>query len=358
MLTMLRTLTSVLVAVSMVLLSGCNPFSEAQPMMDEYVERVARVLELNYELDPVTIGQQIPRRRYRRLDLPEQDINMLDFLSLYGCDLQYVVGERNSVMGKVMQPLNRLRYEQRFIVAARACLPEIEAEDLQVAVQAAIDSKIANLPLAYWNASWGTEGMESLVTFAKGPLPVDAEPDAMAQLVSDLNLVAERLETIQDGDYLQPLDDLGEVHQRWQNTHSVGQLIVSAYLLIHRLDDASQLIDQRVDGQPLCFQGKAGSQAKLAQGVLFNVYGKEVQPYLARVQRFRDAVIPAMARLADMQSPVMPQEVRNWYQRYLIVDQPGSLWGDLDAAMARHTRSWQTLMQQCGLMPASADFQG
>ena len=32
-----------------VLLAGCDPFSDARPMMDEYVERVARVLETDPE---------------------------------------------------------------------------------------------------------------------------------------------------------------------------------------------------------------------------------------------------------------------------------------------------------------------
>ncbi|MFP3442432.1 DUF3080 family protein, partial [Pantoea sp. SIMBA_133] len=74
-------------------------------------------------------ASQLPRRRDRVLTMPELDMGMLDFLSLYGCELQYVVGEKNSVMGRVMQPLNRLRYEIRFIEAARDCLPDIEDEE-------------------------------------------------------------------------------------------------------------------------------------------------------------------------------------------------------------------------------------
>lgn len=65
-------------------LAGCNPFSEPRPMMTEYLERLARVLEapvvsLPEELPPAS---QLPRRRDRVLDMPELDIGMLEFLSL------------------------------------------------------------------------------------------------------------------------------------------------------------------------------------------------------------------------------------------------------------------------------------
>lgn len=92
-------------AVCALSLLGCNPFSDAESLTDEYLERLARVLDTapvpRAELPAASIP---PRRRERILALPELDLGMLDFLSLYGCELQYVVGERNSVMGKVMQP--------------------------------------------------------------------------------------------------------------------------------------------------------------------------------------------------------------------------------------------------------------
>ncbi|MBC7184704.1 MAG: DUF3080 family protein, partial [Marinobacter sp.] len=131
----------IIIPVLASLLAGCNPFSDARPMMDEYVERVARVLESDPQLSDITPASQLPRRRDRVLAMPDLDMGMLDFLSLYGCELQYVVGEKNSVLGRVMQPLNRLRYEIRFIEAARDCLPGIEDEDLAEELEEAVQAK-------------------------------------------------------------------------------------------------------------------------------------------------------------------------------------------------------------------------
>lgn len=342
----------VLVGGLITLTSGCNPFAQPGSMMDEYVERVARVLELEPSLSPVDPGERMPRRRDRQLALPELDINMLDFLSLYGCELQYVVGERNSVMGRVMQPLNRLRYEQRFIVEARECLPEIRSdESLQQQLERAIDSKVASLPIAFWNATWGTEEMESLVTLAKGALPVTPERGQVIQLAADLALLNTTHNAILVGDYQRSLDDVGAVQQRWLNTHTLGQLFVSAHLLTARLDDATRLLQQRLEGRPLCLQGKPGQQARLAEGVLFNVYRTQVQPYLAQVERTRDDLLPVVATLARSQFEVMPEAFLGWYRRYLTSEGADGVWSQLDRAMDQHTRSWQALMKQCGLMP-------
>lgn len=346
-----RTMATCLILASMVVVGGCDPFSQPVSMMDEYVERLARVLEEPAEFSAVIAGSQLPRRRYRRLEMPELDINMLDFLSLYGCELQHVVGERNSVMGRVMQPLNQMRYELRFITAARECLPEISDETLRTAVKEAIDSKIGSLPVAVWNASWGGEEIESLVTLAKGPIPIDLDPSRVAQLSADLAQLNSALAAILAGEYQYPTAGIGVILQRWQSEHLVGQLIVSAHLAIARLDDAIQLLQSRIQGRPLCFRKQPGSQAKLVQGVLFNVYGREIQPYLAQIRRVRDALIPSMAVLAERQVSVMPVQFLPWYSRTLTLEGRLSIWTELDKAMARHTESWQRLMAQCGLEP-------
>lgn len=335
--------------VAAMALAGCNPFSDAGTMMDEYVERVGRVMERPPELRAIPSGERLPLRRDRRLPMPELDIGMLDFLSLYGCELQYVIGERNSVMGRVMQPLNRLRYELAFIEAARDCLPDIERQTLRQALERAIESKLESLPIAAWNASWGSEAIESLVALSKGPLPVIADPNQLAVLAADLRLWNETLEEIAAGQLEPSLTFAGGMQQRWQSAPAAGQLMRSAHLLIARLDDASRLLRQRVDGQPLCREGKPNPRASNALGLLTSVYAGKVQPYLAEVRRGRDLLIAPLARMASLQQAVMPAHFQVWYRHNLELENPDGLWARLDVAMQRHTRSWQQLLQQCGL---------
>lgn len=339
--------------ITALLLSGCNPFSSAGPMMDEYVERVARVLELDPEFSELPPASSLPRRRDRQLAMPELEMSMLDFLSLYGCELQYVVGEKNSVMGKVMQPLNRLRYELRFIEAGENCLPEVTREGVKESLEEAIASKKKTLPIVLWNATWGVEEMESLFTLAKGDYPVAPEGNPVSDLAIDASRLNELTRQLLNGDLSPSLDAVGGFQQRWQAEHRAGQLINSARLLVGRLEDASALVEQRIEGRPLCLDGKPNNQSDIVQSLFFSVYIEKIQPYMSGITRARNQLIEPLSQLAAMQKEVMPAEFEEWYRYHLAIgtDASGSLWTRLDKAMARHTQLWQTLLEQCGLRP-------
>jgi len=358
----------------MVVLSACNPFSEARPMMDEYVERVARVLETEPELSAIDSPTHIPRRRDRVLTMPELELGMLDFLSLYGCELQFVVGEKNSVMGKVMQPLNRLRYELRFIRAAQDCIPETEDEDLVEVLNEAIASKRETLPIAIWNATWGVEEIETLFTLAKGYYPVQSEGNPVADLARDsdrMNQVVGALLTGNVEAYVlgakspgakspgkgaldeSSLEFAGAVQQRWQAEYRAGQLINSAVLVTTRLNDATALLQQRIEQRPLCLKGKPNNQSEIVQSMFFSVYIEKIQPYMSDLRRARVELIEPLAMMAERQRAVMPPEFASWYRRHLSQVADDSLWLELDAAMAHHTQSWQALLEQCGMRPGA-----
>ncbi|WP_417567941.1 DUF3080 domain-containing protein [Marinobacter sp.] len=335
------------------LLAGCNPFSDARPMMDEYVERVARVLDVDPELSDIDSASQLPRRRDRVLTIPDLEMGMLDFLSLYGCELQQVVGQKNSVMGRVMQPLNHLRYEIRFIEAARECLPEIEDEDLSEELVDAIESKLESLPIAIWNATWGVEEVEKLFTLAKGDYPVSPEGNPVSDLARDIGRLNATVSRLLSNDLSVSLEFAGAVQQRWQAEHRAGQLINSALLLTARLQDGTEILRQRTEGRPLCLNGKPNNQSDILQNMFFSVYIGEVQPYMSELARARTRLIVPFEQLAKMQIETMPESFRPWYQRHLTQDSQSSLWHQLDVAMMNHTRAWQDLLEQCGLRPGA-----
>lgn len=337
--------------VCLLLLAGCSPFDAPDDMMEEYVERVGRVLELAPVFSEIPDVKPLPRPRDRTLAIPVTELGMLDFLSLYGCELQRVVGEKASIMGRVMQPLNRLRYEVRFIQAARKCLPSIENEELASDLQKAIASKQKSLPLAIWNATWGVEEIESLFTSAKGRLPVEAP--ASAELTNDLRQLNQTVAALNAGQLDQDLDYLGNVHQSWLSEHKAGQLINSARLVIARLTDGTGLIAQRLEGRPLCIGGQPNEQARIVQSMFFSVYIEKIQPYLASVRRHRDTVVAPLTELATQQREVMPASFESYYRTTLSVTAEDGLWQRLDKAVQQHTEAWQSLLEQCGMRPTA-----
>lgn len=335
----------------LLVLAGCDPFGAPDDMMEEYVERVARVLDLPPEFSDLPAVESLPRPRDRTLVIPTTELGMLDFLSLYGCELQRVVGEKTSIMGRVMQPLNRLRYEVRFIEAARECLPSIENDEFASDLQKAIESKQKSLPLAVWNATWGVEEVESLFTLAKGRLPVESR--AGADLTNDLRRLNQTVAALNTGNLDQDLEYLGAVHQRWLSEHKAGQLINSARLLIARLADGTALMTKRLDSTPLCLGGQPNEQARIVQSMFFSVYIEKIQPYLASVRRHRDALVAPLTELARQQREVMPASFESYYQGTLSMTAKDGLWQRLDREVQQHTEAWQALLEQCGMRPTA-----
>ena len=332
-------------------LAGCAPDSGVPDMMDGYVVSVADALELRPELSDIAPVPQIPRRRERVLDMPDLDMGMLDFLSLYGCELQYVVGERNSIMGRVMQPLNRLRYEMRFIRAAETCISETDGEDIQEKLEEAIAHKTETLPIAIWNATWGVEEIERLFTLSQGYYPGSGDDKVLDGLSSGVKRVNHTVRGLLDGNTSESLDYVGGVHQLWQAEHRAGQLLNSARLITARLDDATALLVKRVEGAPLC----SGSESEAPPGELLEIYtdgyGGGIEDYLGRIEQAREALIKPLDTLAAQQSATMPSAFRDWYRVYLETGNTDSLWGQLARAITAHKERWRQLLTQCGAPP-------
>lgn len=118
-------------------LAGCWFTGEREHQAGDYVAALADSLAVAPQTSSIPTVEPLPRSRYRRQDLPELDMGLVDFLSLYGCDLQVVIGERTSTLGRVAPPGKRMAYHLRFLEAADDCLPKVESESRSKALEEA-----------------------------------------------------------------------------------------------------------------------------------------------------------------------------------------------------------------------------
>jgi len=343
---------SSLILALTIIVSGCDPFANPDTMMNEYLSRLGRVLEVEVQPTAVKSVMLLPRKRDRRVEVPDIDINMLDFFSLYGCELQVVVGERNSILGRLMSPLNRLRYDLRFIAAAQQCLPSINKPQLKTRLQQAIEQKQTLLAMTSWNAVWAGEAMAELLTLSKGYFSTQNNADeALGQLVSDLKLTRDKVKQLVNAEQSVKLDEMSDIQQKWTFGHQAGQLLNSARLLTSRLDDATALIEQRLHAKPLCYLSKPTQQAKRMKGVFFHVYIGRIQPYVSDVSRAGKHVFKLLDQIATLQFQTMPESFKTYYRQILDRDNVKGIWQQFDGAVKRHTKSWQALLNQCGMQP-------
>ncbi|MDT8311965.1 MAG: DUF3080 family protein [Methylophaga sp.] len=339
--------------VAMLLLTACDPFASPNSLMDEYLLRLARVLAVDNQKPQTTESAIWPRVRERRVAIPEIQINMLEFLDLYGCNLQVVVGERNAILGKVMLPLNRLRYSLRFIHEAQICINNIDDDALKQTLKQASLQKRQQLPAEIWQASWAGSEMANLLSHTAKPIAVDKPFAASQQLAEDFIYLTQTTNALLSETSTSALNRWGDIHQRWQYQDDIGALIKATQQLTQMLDAGSALLKQRIDEKPLCYQGKPNPRGKQLEGVFFKVYIGYVQPYIARVSQHRDALLPAVRQFASRHDEMAPPAVKTYWQQYLL-DAPESIWPAFDLAVKNHTQDWQDLLEQCGLKPKAA----
>ncbi|MDX5363360.1 MAG: DUF3080 domain-containing protein [Pseudazoarcus pumilus] len=340
-----------LLSLAAVLLTACDPFASPEGLFEEYVTRTARVLDGEVVLTPVPTLDPLPRRRERMREIPALDVSMLDFLGLYGCELQHVIGERNSIMGRVMHPATVFDYEVRFLRTARECAETIDSERLAARIREIIEAKRAQIPDAAWNAVWGTGEIEDFLSRSGGSLAVEVERDLASTMASDLRALVDVVGRVQGGDLGVDVKLLDGVYQRWQARPLAGQALRAAMLATIRLDDASRLIEARLGERPMCARPDLQPRAaENMRGMFMSVYVGRVQPYLADLQRVRRELMPPLQALASIGGG-RSETVVSYARRMFGDEDEASLWRSFDLAVARHTRAWQDLLEQCGMRP-------
>lgn len=351
---MWRLIHCCLLLILAVSVTGCDPFASPDSMMDEYLSRLARVLNVEKQqtaLEPVRL---IPSVRDRRAEIPKIDITVLEFLSLYGCELQVVVAERNSILGRVMTPLNRLRYNLRFIATAQACLANTDKPALKYSLQRAIEQKQQLLSSVAWNAVWAGEPMAALLSVSKGYYLADSHHvTTLGRLVAGLEKTRAIVTQLQTEALDADLTEMGDIQQQWTFGHHAGQLLNSITMLTTRLDDATALIEQRLLVKPLCYMSKPNPQAERVKGVFFNVYIGRIQPYLSEVSRAGKLVFGELDKIALAQASIMPAGFKTYHLDVISMTNKKGVWRQFDKAVNSHTKSWQTLLEQCGMQPRS-----
>lgn len=335
-------------------LMGCDPFAQPESAMDEYIVRLARVLDVDAQKTAPAEAVRYPARRVRVLEAPEVDINFLEFLSLHRCDVQVLVGERNAILGRVMQPITRLRYELRFIEAAQRCIDSRNNEATVLLLTKAIQAKQQALPVHLWNTTWGSDEMAQMLRQSAGLYPIEGGTGLVEQLAADLQQLTEWMRSLPEAPDTE-LTTLSEIQQRWQYGHRAGQLLNSARLITARLDDGSAMLAQRIDDKPLCPQGRPTTAARTMQSLFMKVYIATVQPYLSEIDRSRQLLFDELSQMAELQKQTMPAGFEPFYQSALS-DTDDSVWSQFVQSVQRHTEKWQALLEQCGMRPQASAF--
>lgn len=315
------------------LLTGCAA-DTPDAVLEEYLERVARVTELTGRPAEPPSRPPYPEVRALVLELPRRTVNVAEFVELHGCDMGQLVGFRNSPLGRVQSASQRLGYHADWLRAVSRCGGDAPPWLLDLA-----EERRQWLPRLFWNATFAAPEMRT----ALGRGASAAEGD-LADLLRGLN---DSLSALDGSDFR-----IGEL-ERLLGALRQGSWVAPARADWSRwrryLDEVAALLDEA--GPGICLNRQPTPRSRRLQNVFMKFYVERIQPELAREMRRHEAWIRELEGLVGRLEAVAPEEFLRWYRLVLSPDSPDSEWRRTERAVVAHAEAWQAVLRHCGVEP-------
>ncbi|HEY5680646.1 MAG TPA: DUF3080 family protein [Pseudomonadales bacterium] len=301
----------------------------------DYLSRVQRLLETDVSVDAEGSLPRYPNRGLLRRDVASLSIDVLDFIELHDCDLAGVVGFRNSPLGRLQTPSQRLGYESEWLAGARSC-----ASDGVGWLEPLIAKKEAALPAVFWNATFAGEEFARLL----GRFEASETPGA-GYLLRELGdayatLATDRFDL---GGFERVLGALGSIP--W-----LGQARRAWDLERRHLDAVAGALTEGLEG--VCRNGAPTPKSRALVNVFQRYYVDALQPGIARRHGTDRDAVAAVAALVGLFGGDVPGEFAVWYGQVLAPEPRRSEWSRLASVRLEHAAAWNRLFARCGVDPA------
>lgn len=331
-------------------------------MLEDYAARMSNVLEteIDLELEQAALAIPVfPVKRERIVPTTELREGLWDVLDFRQCDMLHLISERNSSLGKVMPPSQKMRYELRFVSVLQNCYQTLEAieepDETQQAFQERLaviyETKLSNLPIEIWNGIYNSDELSQHFKLGKPPLPLESISYGTShnalETLSELTVLSGK-ESITLPAWL---DDIETHYEALHRSELGAGLLAGVSMVTHTLDRTAEAIEARLARKPFYFEGHQPPRATVLSNVFQKYYAGEVQPYMAIIQRegsrwfgLHNAMIKRLPA---------PSAMQDYRLQVLALESESSLWGKWVQARERHTKAWQKILGQCNMMPGS-----
>jgi hypothetical protein len=312
-----------------------------EALLSDYATRLARPLDVG----AAEVGEAVPLRPPRtavlQVPIAGGDLDGLDFLRLRGCALQQTIARRNSSLGRVAPPSQRLLLELAFLREAPACIELMREEnkpELAALLQDARQQKREQLPALIFNATLGSLEYRD---FWRGATELRAYPEETgSEVITALEQVTASARRWLRGDYA--ADDAGFERALGRIARGDGGELLRALRLQARwLSAANTLIDRRLQDGDLCRAGRVPQAAPILRTVVQKFFLAGVQPWSAAVNERYHALLPPLRELEESVQDVLPAAYREWS------DQRDRHLEEAREAPAYHVSRLQALLGPC-----------
>ena len=322
--------------------AGCSPYSPETLLLD-YQKRLARTLDAKGSATSLPQSSWTkPRPEQLQIALTDLSVDGLDFLSLSGCALQITVGKRNSSLGKLAPPSQRLLLELEFLQLAPDCIAQLQAESGNEALISALEqatalkhrqlpARIFNAVLAgpEWHAFWQVQSISE--DYPSG--------NTSSDLLSTIEALHVSVQRWLNGNY-EADGILFEARLNQLRAGDGGTLITAAELTQRYFFSWRDLMHASPYWQEPCDRFYTDKQTIL-RTVASRYFAGGVQAWLAPIASRSNSIELAVGELETTLKDVMPEDYKVWLKQRDV------LLGGFKTHPRQHVEDLQRLLQPC-----------
>jgi len=328
-------------------LVGCQGSSDISDSLKAYVKDLNRYEQLTIEEPAKRFpAYYLPSYKLKQQSLTQFDIGLIDFLSLQHCDLGFLVGEKNSVLGKVMPNSQQLLYEVRVIKALNEC--DAASSSLQDKLSLVARVKRQELNKVYANAVFNSKETDVFYSFSNGYLPLSENQSSFQALRISLDKLArlgEMIEAEQSAASILKsglLDDFESHFKVIHDSEYAGRLILSLLLLTDYLAKVADHLSVLETDSAFC----RGPMVFLKQQFKTH-YLERIQPYMARINRTAYEVLTSLS-VIELNAAPSGAELASFLQQFSMKNE-SEIWRLYQMSAQQHATQWNRLLRGCHL---------
>jgi len=297
----------------LLVLIGCSDPDTGPAQLDEYLKRLSTVtgVELTsgapYESDRF----DLPKEQTPELPTASQ-IDLIDFLSLSGCQLQVNLGRRNTQLGRTATASQRLLLDLEFMELAPECITLLRDrgdKELASTLAAVSVEREAQLPDSIaralllgpeWRLFW-----ERPATLGNYP------DDTNSAMTESLSRLADLTRGWLEGNW-QASNREVELLLSDLRAGDGGALLSAHSLVSRELERANTLLARTQTAAPLCPFGNPTDRSKALEQVVARFFVGAVQPWLVQLRQRGELLLAPVTSLEAPLSAALSPQYRAW----------------------------------------------
>ncbi len=286
-----------------------------------------------------------PDKRQLLVSEPNHTIDLLDFIALGDCALSQSLGRHNSNLGKFSPASQQLLYHLEFLQLAPACIALLEekgdtvlAERLRVAQQ----SKLQHLDAYIWQALLG--GGEFRI-FWRPPQHLGDYPQQVGgEVIAAMAYLQQQANAWLSQNFSANSAKL-EANLQQLRGGDGGQLIAALALQGRYLEQANQMLRQKLHSTPLCYVEQPNAQSLILRNVVDKYWLQALQPWSSQINRRYYELLTTVRNFEGLLAGGEPEAYQRWrIARDQQIDQ-------LVTQPKQHIKAIRPLLEQCGIAP-------